>query len=182
MLILGTGPGIVAHCSAIESYIRRTKPIVLALNTQSVIDNKLIDFRVACHPVRLLADLEMHATLPQPLITPLSMLPETLQNEMKGKELRDFGLVVHDGEFSFHETYCVAPSSLVLAYSLAIGTCGKANSIVMAGFDGYDRGDARNEEIESLLSKFTQSGSTCEIFFLLLPQNTQIFNLGCLCH
>ena len=49
------------------------------------------------------------------------MLPETLQNEMKGKELRDFGLVVHDGEFSFHETYCVTPSSLVLAYSLAIG-------------------------------------------------------------
>ena len=47
----------------------------------------------------------------------------------------------------------------------------------MAGFDGYDRGDARNEEIESLLSKFTQSGSTCESF-LLLPQNTQIFNLG----
>ena len=174
VLILGTGPGIVAHCSAIESYIRRTKPIVLALNTQSVIDNKLIDFRVACHPVRLLADLEMHATLPQPLITPLSMLPETLQNEMKGKELRDFGLVVHDGEFSFHETYCVAPSSLVLAYSLAIGTCGKANSIVMAGFDGYDRGDARNEEIESLLSKFTQSGSTCEIFSITPTKYTNL--------
>lgn len=164
VLILGTGPGVLAHRSAIESYIRRNKPIVLALNTLSVIDNDLVDFRVACHPVRLLADLETHAKLRQPLITPLSMLPKTLKAELKDKETHNFGLAVQDGKFLFHETHCVIPSSLVLAYSLAVGTSGMAKRILMAGFDGYDRGDARNNEVENLLSAFSKSNSTCEIF------------------
>jgi 4-hydroxy 2-oxovalerate aldolase len=164
VFILGTGPGVLTHRLAIESYIRRVKPIVLALNTQSVINNDLIDFRVACHPVRLLADLETHVNLPQPLIAPISMLPKTLRVELKNKELCDFGLVVQDREFVFHDTYCVAPSSLVLAYSLAVCASGMAKSISMAGFDGYDRGDARNDEVENLLYAFSKSGSTCETF------------------
>ncbi|MDC0992862.1 aldolase catalytic domain-containing protein [Alphaproteobacteria bacterium] len=164
VLILGTGPGVLAHRTAIESYIRRAKPIVLALNTQSEIDNDLIDLRVACHPVRLLADLEMHANLPQPLIAPVSMLPETLQTELKSKELLDFGLVVEEGRFFFHETHCVAPSALVLAYSLAIVTSGRAARIFMAGFDGYVRGDLRNAEVEDLLTIFTEVNSAREIF------------------
>lgn len=56
LLILGTGPGVTAHRAALESYIARTKPLVMALNTQSAIDPALIDFRIACHPVRLLAE------------------------------------------------------------------------------------------------------------------------------
>ena len=75
VIILGAGPGVAMHRAAIQSYINHANPIVLALNTQSEIDIELIDLRVACHPVRLLADAERYATLPQPLITPVSMLP-----------------------------------------------------------------------------------------------------------
>lgn len=176
VLILGTGPGVLAHRSAIEKYIRRTRPVVLALNTQSVIDNELIDYRVASHPVRLLADMEIHSTLLQPLITPLSMLPETLQAELKDKETCDFGLLVQDGKFMFNENYCVAPSSLVLAYSLAVGISGMARRILMAGFDGYDRGDARNSEVEDLLNVFNKNNENCEIFSIT---PTKYKNLSC---
>ena len=51
----------------------------MALNTVTSLDTKLIDLRIACHPVRMLADLEYHSTLPQPLITPFSVLPKHLQ-------------------------------------------------------------------------------------------------------
>jgi len=154
VLILGTGPGVADHREALESHIRRARPLVMALNTQSAIAEGLIDLRIASHPVRLLADAEAHARLPQPLITPASMLPDTLLAELSGKELLDFGLGVEPGVFAFHPTHCIAPTSLVLAYALAVATSGQAKRILMAGFDGYPPGDGRNEEIERMLGCF----------------------------
>lgn len=159
VLILGTGPGVDAHRPALEAYIRRSRPLVLALNTQSAIDPALIDLRIACHPVRLLADAEDHAALPQPLITPASMLPRALRAELGDKELLDFGLGIEPGRFGFHETHCIAPTPLVLAYALAVATSGQATRILMAGFDGYAPGDTRNDEVERMLGAFAQSAS-----------------------
>ena len=51
VLILGSGPGAAAHRSAVEAFVRRESPLVLALNTQSAIAEDLIDLRIASHPV-----------------------------------------------------------------------------------------------------------------------------------
>lgn len=157
VLILGTGPGVVAHREAIEAYVMRHKPLVIALNTQSRIALELIDLRIACHPVRLLADAETHASLPQPLITPASMLSDSLRAELGNKTLLDFGLSVEPGTFAFHESHCVVPNPLVLAYALAVVTAGKAARVLMAGFDGYPAGDGRNEETSRILTAYNAS-------------------------
>ncbi len=154
VLILGTGPGVARHRAALESYIRRAKPLVLALNTQSGIDQQLIDLRIASHPVRLLADAETHLALPQPLICPASMLPEAMKVALAGKEMLDFGLGVSPGRFAFAETHCEAPTSLVLALGVAAASSGRAARILMAGFDGYPAGDARNDETAAILDTF----------------------------
>lgn len=159
VLILGAGPGVSANESALEAYIKREKPLVLALNTQSSIASDIIDLRIACHPVRLLADAETHVELPQPLITPASMLPSTLREALADKELLDFGLGIEPGKFAFETTHCTTPSSLVLAYALAAATSGGAKRILMAGFDGYASGDTRNEEVETMLSIFAASSA-----------------------
>ncbi len=164
IMILGTGPGAAAHRPALETYIRHARPLVLALNTQSAVAEDLIDVRVACHPVRLLADAERHAQLPQPLITPASMLPERLLAKLAGKELLDFGLGLASGQFAFHKTYCITPTALVLAYALAASSSGGAARICMAGFDGYPAGDPRNTEIETMLESFTRAGDLPEFF------------------
>ncbi len=159
VLILGTGPGVAAHRPALEAHIRRTRPLVIALNTQEAIAPDLIDLRIACHPVRLRADAETHARLPQPLITPASMLPDSLRAELGDKELLDFGLGIEPGRFAFHDTHCIAPTSLVLAYALAAATSGQAERILMAGFDGYPAGDRRNDEVEAMFAAFAASGA-----------------------
>jgi len=163
VLILATGPGVAAHRPALEAYIRRTRPLVIALNTQSAIDTQLIHLRIACHPVRLLADAEAHAALPQPLITPASMLHESILSELGDKDLLDFGMGIEPGLFEFHETHCITPTSLVLAYSLAVATSGKAARILMAGFDGYPPGDTRNNDVEAMLSAFASTGVDCSL-------------------
>ncbi|NLC22429.1 MAG: aldolase, partial [Halomonadaceae bacterium] len=126
-----------------------------ALNTQSAIDAELIDLRVACHPVRLLADCEAHTRLPQPLITPYSMLPSDVRDSLGEKQVLDFGLNVQADGFAFAETHCTAPTSLVVAYALAVATSGQASRVLMAGFDGFSADDPRNVEMENLLSIYT---------------------------
>ena len=154
VLILATGPGVASHQTALEAYIQRVRPLVIALNTLTAIAPSLINLRIACHPVRLLADAEAHANLPQPLITPASMLPKSLLEELGDKELLDFGIGIEAGRFEFHQSHCIAPTSLVLAYSLAVATSGQAARILMAGFDGYAPGDPRNDETEAVLDAF----------------------------
>lgn len=159
VLLLGTGPGVAKHRQAIENYIQQHQPLVLALNTQSSIAQNLIDLRVACHPIRLLADCDAHVQLPQPLITPASMLPQDVLNSLNGKELLDFGLKVQAGTFEISDTHCVIPTSLVLMYALAFLTSGQAKRVLLAGFDGYAAGDPRNDETMLLFEQYQNTES-----------------------
>ncbi len=163
VLLLGTGPGVGKHRDAIERYIRQERPVVIALNTQSAVDSDLIDVRVACHPVRLLADCATHTKLPQPLITPASMLPDDVREALAGKELLDYGLTVQPDRFEFAEYHCVLPSSLVIAYALAVVTSGRAKQVLLAGFDGYGVDDRRNAEMANLFSAYSETKAALQL-------------------
>lgn len=157
VLILGAGPGVATYQKAIEAYIQNNKPFVMALNTQSTIAKELIDVCVACHPVRLLADCHEHLELTQPLITPASMLPANVKKMLADKELLDYGIEIKVGKFDFHEHFCTLPTSLVVGYALAIATCGRANRILLAGFDGYGADDRRRKEMDGLLKDYAHA-------------------------
>lgn len=163
VLILGAGAGVAEHRSALESYVRKNRPVVIALNTQGGIDEELIDLRAACHPVRLMADCEHHVTsLRQPLIVPLSMLPEDMRVALQDKTVLDFGIFLAEG-FEFAKTHCVSPSLLVMAYALAVAGSGRAERVLLAGFDGYAAGDPRNREAEDVLRLLQQAPDSPEV-------------------
>jgi 4-hydroxy 2-oxovalerate aldolase len=147
----------------LERFIDSNKPLVVALNTQSAIKVELIDMRVACHPVRLRADCDAHTKLPQPLITPYSMLPDDVKFALADKEVLDFGLNIQADTFAFEDTHCTIPTSLVVAYALAVITSGKAKRVLMAGFDGYIGEDPRNYETNKLFKQFQEADGSVEI-------------------
>lgn len=163
ILILGAGPSVEKHRKVLQDYIQQADPFVMALNTQGDINSELVDVRLACHPVRLLADYEEHLRFPHPLITPVSMLPKDVTESLQGKELFDFGLGVEPGTFAFFETHCIVPASLVVAYALAVATSGKATRILMAGFDGYGPDDSRSQEMHDLLNAYFSSSAPLEL-------------------
>ncbi|MFC4259129.1 aldolase catalytic domain-containing protein [Marinobacter lacisalsi] len=163
VMLLGTGPGVARYRTAIESYILRHRPVVIALNTQAEVSSELIDLRVACHPVRLLADCQAHRALPQPLITPWSVLTDDLKQALSGKNVLDFGLWIEQGTFEFGETSCTLPTSLVVAYALAIAASGEASRVLMAGFDGYSADDPRTQEMRELLALYTNTPGAREL-------------------
>jgi 4-hydroxy 2-oxovalerate aldolase len=154
VLLIGSGPGVSAHRNAIEYLIRSRKPFVIALNTQTSIDSAQIDLRAACHPFRLLADCKSYRNLPQPLAIPASRIPKLVRETLGPVKQLDFGLAVKPGQFEFHETSAVTPSSLVVAYALALATSGNATRILLAGFDGYAADDLRTLEMEELLAAY----------------------------
>jgi len=124
---------------------------------QKSIEGGLIKIRVACHPIRLLADCATHLSLPQPLITPFSMLPKETRNSFRRKKILDFGMKITPGKFEFAETFGRVPTDLALAYALATVTSGGATKVWMAGFDGYAGEDPRNSEMEGLLETYQQT-------------------------
>ncbi|GAA0841431.1 hypothetical protein GCM10009113_07900 [Marinobacter szutsaonensis] len=157
VLILGSGPGVRNHSSALETFIRKRRPVVIALNTQAAVEEELIDFRVACHPVRLMADARKHANSRQPIIMPYSMLPEDTSCSYDPERILDFGLSVEAAQFKFEATSCIIPSPLVAAYALAVSSSGFAKRILMAGFDGYGADDPRSEEMQEILSIYEKA-------------------------
>lgn len=154
VLILGSGPGVRRHRRAIELYIRRYRPIVVALNTRQDIDSELIDYHIASHPMRLAADYDKYRLLRQPTIAPRSALPEYIRLRLAESGILDYGIGAGKDRFEFHRTHAIVPSPLVFAYALAAAAAGRASRILVAGFDGYPPGDARNDEMESLLRAY----------------------------
>lgn len=157
ILILGSGPGVAEHKIALQDFIKNKKPLVLALNIQKDIEPSLVDFYIACHPIRLLADVENHSKISKPLIAPVSMLNKSLKKKLGDKKLFDFGIKIVRGKFEFSKKHCVIPNSLVVSYALATCISGKMSKIFMAGFDGYQKGDSRNDEVEEMLSNLHNS-------------------------
>lgn len=154
VLILGAGPSVASHATAVASFINSHNPVVIALNTASSLDEVLIDLRIASHPVRILADKNRYSKLPQPLIIPVGRLSSEVRESLGDRELYDFGLSVKDDEFSFGSTSAIVPSPLVLGYALAVSASGKAKKIFLAGFDGFGIGDKRTNEVQKIFNTF----------------------------
>lgn len=163
VLILGAGRGLDAHRDGVERYIRERKPFVIALNTQTAIAGSLIDVRAACHPFRLLADCNAYRFLPQPLVVPVGRLPDVVRDALRNVRQLDFGLAVRAGSFEFDERSAVVPSSLAVAYALAIATSGSASRILLAGFDGYAADDPRAAEMDEILAQYQSSSRALPI-------------------
>ena len=158
ILILGPGPSVIKHKKYLENFIKKNKPLVLALNIHKNINSSFIDLFIASHPVRLLADAATHSKFPQPLVVTKSMLPKNLLKKLGKKKIFDFGIKINQNSFEFNSKHCVIPNPVVLSYALALCESGKASTILMAGFDGYEAGDTRNEEIEKIIRDFYNSG------------------------
>ena len=164
VLIIGAGPSAIKHCKAIESYIKKHNPFVIALNTQKSISKDLINARAACHPVRVLADCDEYLNLPQPLIAPASMLPDNVKQKLKQEKLFDFDITIDAKSFLFNASNCTLPNLLVISYALAIATSGKAKQILLAGFDGYGADDPRRKEIDNVFDLYQRTKSSVDFF------------------
>ena len=165
VLLLAPGKSIEIHKNAIHKFIRKYSPLVVALNILDNIEDELINYRIACHPIRIFSDLPKYKLFRQPLITPKKQLIKWSKKSLEFKIL-DFGIKVKENIFEFKKKSCTIPTPLVMAYSLAMLNSGKAKKIYCVGFDGYEDGDPRQSEVESIWQAYFRCSNYVEVISL----------------
>jgi 4-hydroxy 2-oxovalerate aldolase len=164
ILLIGNGKKVKDHKSNLESLIRDNNIYVIGINSISNINPELIDARVFCHPMRLLADSGLFQSINQLIITPFSMLPDKLKNKLKQNKVLDYGMKIEEGMMKSLEKYCVIPYPIALAYALCVIGSTKPKNIILAGFDGYPKGDERNNEVENIFKIFESKNKKVNLF------------------
>lgn len=153
VLIIGAGSSALRNKFKIEKFIKKNDLYVICLNTNKSINEKLVNLRTACHPFRIISDINNYHFKTN-LAMPLSMLPKEIFNKILNKngQIKDYGIsTILNNKIIVKKNYCVLPNSLAVSYSLSIAIAGKSKKIFLAGFDGYDEDDSKNDETDLIL-------------------------------
>lgn len=160
VLLVSSGPTVKEYQKEIEKYIVKKKPKVIALNTFVSINKKLIDFYLACNPLRIIADANLYSKIKSPLILPKSLLSSDLEKKFSKIKLLNFGIGLKNNQYDFKKESAIIPKLYNVAYALSIATSGKASRILLAGFDGYDQKDNRNKIINEIFYAYKENKSS----------------------
>ena len=163
VLIIGSGPSSLKHFKAIENFIVKNKPFVIALNAQKTINEKLINLRVSCHTLKVMSDMHIYKKIIQPLALPLNRLPDNQKEKFKKLKIYNYGLEVKTGKFSFGKKSSITPNSLTIVYALSIANSGKAKKIFVSGLDGYKSGSSVGHEMDETLKLYLSTKNRAEL-------------------
>jgi len=164
VLVIGSGPSTARHIAAIARYIRKKQPVVLCLNVNRAIQPELVTAYVACHESRILIESNQYNALYRPVILPLARVPEGVLPLLEGVEILDYGLEISAAQIEVCETGCKLPSTMAVAYAIAVAISSGATRILMAGFDGYAAGDPRQDDMIEVLAQFHHMTHSVPIF------------------
>ena len=165
VLLIAPGNSINIHKKNIEKFIVKKKPIVIVLNNLETIKEDFVNYRIACHPLRIFTDLNTYKNFSNPLIAPLSSLKKWSRNNID-LQTYDYGLQVKENTFEYHDQICILPYPLVMAYALATLNAGNSKLIYLAGFDGYKSGDKRLKQVEHIWDLYNRGKNNAEIISL----------------
>jgi len=155
VMFISSGPNLFEYKEAIKKYILKNKPIVVALKPSVKIDSKLIDYYIACNPLRLMSEASSYKTIKSPLIIPKSLMTEKLKQKLKNIKILDFGIGLKDNKFEFYNNCAMVPKLYTVAYALSLAASGKASKILLAGFDGYGKNDKRTKIVDELFLNYS---------------------------
>ena len=151
LLIICAGKSTFKYKESIEAFVRKRKPVTLSLNIHNEIDGGLIDGFVAIDPMRLILDADEYRRIGKPLFTSVECLAEETVLKLDNVDVKDYAYNLSPGNINISNNSCTIPSVLSLAYTFCLAAIGEAERVWLVGFDGYQAGDRRQEEIIELL-------------------------------
>ena len=157
ILILGPGKNLKVNIKKIEKQIIKQNLYVISLNTFYSINEKLIKLRTICHPFRITSDSTKLRKFNCKFVIPISSFSKSLRNSinLKNKNIYDYGVSIKGvSSVLVRDKYCIIPNPLAIGYALSLVLSGKAKSVKLAGFDGYEKSDPDYDNTEELLKIF----------------------------
>lgn len=163
VLIITNAPNTEKYASAVEMYIKNAQPVVISVNTTVHIAPDLIDYYVISHNSKFLSESKLYKGLDNPIILPKCRFTASELSELEGVNLIDYGLEVVKETFETHGTYTTTPYDITTAYILGVLLESKVSTIAVVGFDGYDLGDVRQQEMVEILNYYNAHDKSIEI-------------------
>ena len=164
VLVVGAGPRGTERRHDVEAFIRRTNPVVIALNVQPPVDPALVSAYVLCHPVRALIDADAAAKLDRPIFSPAGI--QRLVALPHHVDVRDFGLAVEPATFTTIDNGCTVPRLEAVAYALAVAHAGGATRLLLTGFDGFPSDDDRQSTMVEIFERFAAAAPDLDVVAL----------------
>ncbi len=162
ILVIANGPSTQIYCQEIEKFIGIKKPFVISLNFVNHIDEKFIDMYSLCNPARILSNLKNISQHSKSILMPVAQLDEGLKALLKESKIFNYNLNIGEKIF-FDKKGCTLSSPLVLGFTLCALLSSKRTKIYMAGFDGYEGNNAKNDNVNNLLGSLENVYSELEL-------------------
>ena len=159
ILILGAGPEGRRNSDQIEQFIQRKNTLTLSLNVNRSISEELIDAYVIVNRVRFLTELNKKINKEKDIILPLHILSEDMKESLNLNQILNYGCNISSGLMEASKSHCVIPFELAIAYALSISIAGNASKIYLAGFDGFEIYDPRQDEMLEVFRLFKSISS-----------------------
>ena len=102
----------------------------------------------------------------KPIIIPFSNLNNFIKKNLTNKKIYDYSLTLKDNSFEINSKGCTLKWPLAIAYALAIITQSKAKHIYLAGFDGYNKKDTRQSEMNDIFRFYKNNKNKIKISML----------------
>ena len=152
ILLLGSGPSLnnKKNIERLEKYILNCKPLVLSININKYVSEKLIDYYVTCNEPRVLVDHPNYKNLKKTIILPLDIL-KSFTKIKQFKNILNYGVKLINNKFKCYNNYTILPSNLSFGYAVSLSIIGGASKLILAGFDGHQRGHNLNLEVDKIL-------------------------------
>ena len=164
VLIVGSGPSTKRYIDDLIRYIERKNLVVLCLNINEFVPEDIVTAYIACHETRILIESDRYSDLIKPLILPLSRIPKEMTNLLSGANILDYGLRIKEDEFQIFENGCVLDSPLALIYALSLASVSGAKNILLAGIDGYELSDPKQQKMVAALEQYNKLSHTTPIY------------------
>ena len=131
-----------------------------------MIPKKLAKAIIVSDPTRALLDVDLYQNFNKPIILPLHHIGNIIKNKIKDLMILDYALILDKNSFKISSKSCKIKWSLAFAYALAIITQAQAKNISLVGFDGYSKGDIKNNEMDEVLSRYKKLSKSLNIISL----------------
>lgn len=166
ILLVASGEELKRNKKTVEKYIEEKKPIVIALKTIVPIKKKLINYYIACNPLRIMNEIKNYSNLKKPLIFPKTLITKNIKPKLSRIKILDYGIGLKGNEFKFYSNSAYLPKIYNISYALAVATGGKALKISLAGFDSYGKTDVRTKVVENIFVNYTANKKSLPIKFI----------------
>ena len=155
VLIIANGPTLAKHKKAVEQFIEREKPYVISLNVNDHIAPSCISAFAVCAKNRFLLESQLYSMLKKVIILPKNIFSESALAAVEADKIHDFGCAVRVDKFEVYDKSCLIPYGLVAPYALSVVVAGHARRVFMAGMDGFNAEDKRQQEMQEVFKLYS---------------------------